>query len=141
MYNKKWVFFPQNEDSIQYLSQELAISKISSQLLLNRGIKSPAEANLFFEFELESISSPFLLKDMAKALKLIYKKIDQKGKIFIYGDYDVDGITSVGVLYKTLSFFYKNINFYIPDRVREGYGLNFEALNRIKELGGNLFNY
>jgi len=105
------------------LSQELGISKILSQILFNRGIRSLLEAQKFLKTNLDQLLDPFLFKDMAVAVELIRKACRNKDKVMIFGDYDVDGITSVAVLKNTLSGLGLEAEYYLPHRVKEGYGL------------------
>ncbi len=135
---KKWQLFHYDKKLIENLSHELSLSYIISHLLINRNIKNLSDANKFLNPRLNEISSPFKMKDTEKAIKIIKNKINECANIYIYGDYDVDGITAISVLYKVLTSYYKKINFYIPHRLEEGYGLNKEALYKIKQEGGNL---
>ncbi|MBL30099.1 MAG: single-stranded-DNA-specific exonuclease RecJ [Flavobacteriaceae bacterium] len=115
------------------LQEELKVSKIISDLLTLRGIKSFSEAKNFFRPELSQLFDPFLMKNMRKAVKMILKAIKTKRKIMIYGDYDVDGTTSVAILYLFLKNFDIEPLTYIPDRFDEGYGLSNKGINKAKD--------
>jgi len=114
------------------LARTLNISPLVSQVLINRGIDSPDKARLFLSARLNDLHSPFLMKDMDKAVERIIVALDRQEHICIYGDYDVDGITSTAVLVLFLQRAGGNVSFYIPGRQHEGYGLNIEALGRIR---------
>jgi len=121
----------------QMLAKKYNLNPITVQLLLNRGIKEED----FFSFlnpHSSLLLSPFLLPDMEKAVKRIKKAIEDKEKIFLFGDYDVDGITSLVIFYEYLKNFTSSVSFYIPHRIEEGYGLNIEAIKRIKKEGASL---
>ncbi|MDP3730746.1 MAG: single-stranded-DNA-specific exonuclease RecJ [Candidatus Omnitrophota bacterium] len=112
------------------LSHDLNISKVTAQLLLNRGVDSAAGASAFLECSLSSCHDPFLLKDMDKAVSRIKRAISSHEKIIIYGDYDVDGMTSVALLYLCLKNLGLSPETYIPNRLEEGYGLNTIAIKK-----------
>jgi single-stranded-DNA-specific exonuclease len=106
------------------LSKELAISKIFAQILINRGLETPGQAKEFLGAKLDSLLDPYLLQDMDKAVCLIKKAKENKEKIMVFGDYDVDGLTALSLLKSTLSKIGMDVGHYLPHRVREGYGLN-----------------
>ncbi|MBQ2881898.1 MAG: single-stranded-DNA-specific exonuclease RecJ, partial [Clostridia bacterium] len=112
--------------------------QILSKLLYNRKITTKQELDDFFNMSLSRISDPYLLPDMKKAVNRIKLAVANKEKITVYGDYDVDGITSVTILYKYLKSCGCPVDFYIPDRTEEGYGLNCNAIQKIKENGTDL---
>ncbi len=117
------------------LAKKLGISEFLAKLLVSKGIEDADEAMNFMNCDYMLLHDPFLLPDMDKAAKRIHEAIDKKEKILIYGDYDVDGITSVAVLY--LYFKSKGIiaEYYIPERINEGYGLNKQAIDKFAESG------
>lgn len=119
-------------------SSELKISEITAQLLSNRGIDNIKEAGEFIACSLSSCHDPFLLKDMDKAVSRIKGAISGKEKILIYGDYDVDGMTSVALLKKALLNLGAIVETYIPNRLEEGYGLNINAIKRALKDGISL---
>ncbi len=119
-------------------SSELKISEITAQLLLNRGIDNAREAGDFLTCSLSSCHDPFLLKDMDKAVGRINKAIRGKEKILVYGDYDVDGITSVAMLKQAFANLGAIVETYIPNRLEEGYGLNINAIKKALKSGVSL---
>ncbi len=137
---KRWVYLDENADeNIVYAYRKLLnISPLVAKVLVNRGITDAGEAKRFIERSAESLHSPFLIKDMDKAVERISIAMENKEKITIYGDYDVDGITSTAIM---VSFLRKKgavVNAYIPDRQNEGYGVNFEAIEKIVSEGTKL---
>ena len=112
--------------------------RILAKLLYNRNILTDDDMDKFFNLSLSSFPDPYLLPDMDKAVKRIKSAIHKREKITVYGDYDVDGITSVTILYQYLKSVDCPVEYYIPDRNEEGYGLNCNALKRIKETGTDL---
>lgn len=111
------------------LEAALDLSPILSRLLVQRGITSPEEAHRFFKPSLDDLHDPFLMADMDKAVKRLTNAIHHKERILIYGDYDVDGTTSVSLVFKFIKKFYDNIDFYIPDRYNEGYGISVQGID------------
>lgn len=122
---KRWVLkeIP-NETSISRLIQQLNISKILATILAQRGVDTFDKAKSFFRPSLDELHDPFLMKDMDHAVKRLNVAIKNQEKILIYGDYDVDGTTSVALVYGFLKKYYDNLDFYIPDRYKEGYGVS-----------------
>jgi len=119
--------FPSSE--INALAQELAVSPTVASLLLQRGISSFSEAKSFFRPSLDELHDPFLLKDMDKAVARIIKAIAREEQILVYGDYDVDGTSSVAVVASYLLSIYPNVSTYIPDRYKEGYGVSYAGID------------
>jgi len=111
------------------LSKELNISPILAQLLINRGTKEALSARKFLKADLKDLRDPYIFQDMDKAVDKILKTVNNNERILIYGDYDVDGITSVALLFSILRELTNNLYFYIPNRFQEGYGLNEEAID------------
>lgn len=120
------------------LHKALNISPLLAHLLLKRGISTAQEARGFLSCDLSYLHDPFLLKDMDKAVERIKSAVKRKESILVYGDYDVDGLTATALLFLTLKGYGVRINYYIPDRVKEGYGLNLEALKKAKDSGVDL---
>ncbi len=123
----EWVTKPltdKQESLKEDLSNALGFSPILCQLMIERGIKTAEEAKHFFRPQLTDLHDPFLMNDMAKAVERINAAMVKKEKILVYGDYDVDGITAVALVYKFLKKFYSKIGFHIPDRDTEGYGIS-----------------
>ncbi|HRZ67730.1 MAG TPA: DHH family phosphoesterase, partial [Candidatus Omnitrophota bacterium] len=113
----------------------LGISPIVAHLLSKRGVNSAEEARAFLECGLDSLHDPFLFKDMPKAVSRINSAIDNKEKIIVFGDYDVDGLTATALLYNTLKAYGADVHNYIPNRVKEGYGLNLSAMEHAQKGG------
>lgn len=120
------------------LARELSISNILAQVLLNRGVSTKQQAQKYLECDIKDCFDPFLLKGMEKADKRIRKAIENKEKIFVYGDYDVDGLTSCALLYYVLKDLKADVDCYIPHRVEEGYGLNKQACAFLKKQNAGL---
>lgn len=137
---KRWVYLDKNTDeNIVYAYRKLLnISPLVARVLVNRGITDAGDAKAFIERSAQSLHSPFLIKDMDKAVERINNAIAQKEKITIYGDYDVDGITSTAIMVSFLKKKGALVDAYIPDRQNEGYGVNCEAIEKIVEKGTKL---
>jgi len=135
---KTWRIKPPNSALQDQLSSALNITRITSQLLINRGITDALEAKSFMNSSFSSCHDPFLLKDMHKAVERIRKAIADKETILVYGDYDVDGITSVTILYSALKNLGAAVDTYIPNRIEEGYGLNLAAVKKAHNNGFGL---
>ena len=125
-------------EAVARLSAELGIDSVLATLLVQRGIRTFEQARAFFRPSLESLHDPFLMKDMDKAVARLRKAVEGKEKILVYGDYDVDGTTAVSLVYSFLGRFTKKLDYYIPDRYDEGYGLSIKALDWAAENGFNL---
>lgn len=138
MKKKRWVLKTQDKETIEYLSRELSLNPLVINVMMNRGLKSKDEMNAFIRPDIHRFHDPYLLKDMDKAVRRIRKAIEEKETIAVYGDYDVDGITSVSVLYLALKEMKADVIYFIPDRLKEGYGVNAEAVRRLKEQGVSL---
>ncbi len=129
----QWVIYDENLSLQNLLSEKLGINAITAQILINRGQKDPELIKAFLDTTLQSLSFPLLLKGLEKACDRIIYAMKKKEKIVIYGDYDVDGITSVSLIINFLKKIgYDNIDFYIPERFSEGYGLNRDAIKTFK---------
>ena len=135
---KKWEYYKQDEELVKKIAKEHGISEILAKILINRGITEKEQINIFLEPTREDFHDPFLMKDMEKAVERIIQAINSDEKIIIYGDYDVDGLTSITVLKKFLQERGKEADYYIPNRLEEGYGLNKQAISEIAEKGYNL---
>jgi single-stranded-DNA-specific exonuclease len=122
-----------DEDKIEHLSRVLNIDKFLSNLLVQRGVETFDEAKAFFRPNYEHMYDPFLMKDMDKAVNRLEKAIENNEKVIIYGDYDVDGTTSVALVYSFLVSYFKNIDFYIPNRYEEGYGISYTGIDSFAE--------
>ena len=139
--NNKWNYQPQSleqTDVAKTLAKAIGISPILCQLLQERGITSETEAKLFFRPQLNGLHDPFLMKDMDVAVERLNQAMGKKERILVYGDYDVDGTTAVALVYKFIQQFYSNIDYYIPDRYEEGYGVTVKGVNYAYETGVKL---
>lgn len=127
---KRWKLKGFDQSAAKKLCDDLRIHPIICNMLDNRGIKTFDQAKAFFRPQLNELHDPFLMKDMDIAVERVLKSIKENEKILIYGDYDVDGTTSVSIMYDFLSFIYpsKKIEYYIPDRYKEGYGLSYAGI-------------
>lgn len=130
--NRIWKIKNSHPDLSQNLAKSLGISAITAQLLLNRGIKDEMQAHHFLHGDLASCHDGLLLKDIEKSVARIKKAISENENILLYGDYDVDGITSVALLHRVLTHLKAKVTDYIPNRLEEGYGLNIEAIKLAK---------
>ena len=139
--NHKWNYQPPSQEQTEAakaLAKETGISPILCKLLLERGITSAAEAKRFFRPQLNELHDPFLMKDMSIAVERLNQAMGKKERILVYGDYDVDGTTAVALVYKFLQQFYSNIDYYIPDRYNEGYGVSVKGVDYAYETGVKL---
>jgi len=119
-----------SEETIKQLGEELNnLAPSLTNILLQRGVNTLNEAKHFFRPDLTHTHNPFLMQDMEKAVERIEKAITNNEKILVFGDYDVDGTTSVALVYSFLSNFYSNLGYYIPDRYAEGYGISFQGID------------
>jgi len=136
----RWVFKQQSDAQVvNHLAEVLSIGKPLAGLLAQRGIRTYEEAKFFFRPLLEHLHDPFLMKDMDRAVERVLKAIQNNEKILIYGDYDVDGTTAVALVYSYLKkYFKKRIEFYIPDRYDEGYGISYKGIDHAAEHNINL---
>ena len=136
---KKWVVRePGNPASVRQLAQELGIDQVLANLLVQRGIDTFAKAREFFRPDLSMLHDPFLMQDMGKAVERIDAAIRDKERIFVYGDYDVDGTTAVSLIYSFFRRFTTNLEYYIPDRYDEGYGVSYKGIDVAKDHGCTL---
>ena len=133
------IFLWEERNANVSLHNNIMSTKVLKRILANRGFTSKEKIDKFLNPKLEDLYSPFLLEDMEKVVSRIKKAINSNEKICIYGDYDVDGITSISVFLKYFKKIgYSNIEYYIPDRQDEGYGINTDALNKIIKDGSTL---
>lgn len=136
--NKKWEFYSYDEEKIEEISKRFNISELLATVLVNRNIVEDDEIELFLNPTRKDFHDPYLMPDMKKAVDRIVKAIQTQEKTMIYGDYDVDGITSITVLSKFLKERGLDVGAYIPNRLNEGYGLNREAIKQIADEGYKL---
>lgn len=125
----RWVQKPVDETAVKALQEALKIHPVLCKLLIQRGITTFDEARLFFRPSLQDLHDPFLMKDMEQAVNRLLQAMAREEKILIYGDYDVDGITSVAFMYNFLKNFYPHIGYYVPDRNTEGYGISLQGIH------------
>jgi len=127
----KWVYLRPEKLLIKELSDQFGLTDCITEVLYKRGIVEPNTLQAFFDTPLTGLTSPFLIKDMGKAAEQIALAIEKHEKICVYGDYDVDGVTSVALMYHFLSEVGADVMYYIPNRLEEGYGLNIAAIEEI----------
>jgi len=126
----RWTLKPKPDSiPVNALAEKLGIGIPVAKLLVQRGINSFAEAKNFFRPDLKDLHDPFLMKDMEKAVERIERAIENEENIMVYGDYDVDGTTSVALMASFLKFRYPNVTTYIPDRYEEGYGVSYQGID------------
>ncbi len=135
---KRWAIKETDNEKVQQLQAALQIPSILIQLLVQRGIYNYEDSKKFFRPLLEHLHDPFLMKDMDKAIDRIISAINNKEKILVYGDYDVDGTTSVATVFSFLKEHEVDADYYIPNRYTEGYGISFKGIDFAKENGFSL---
>ena len=135
---KTWQLYPVNPEQQKHLALSLGVSPVIAQILINRGVDSVETARFFLSPSLKNLPQPFFLPDMEKGVERILRAIREKEGIAIYGDYDVDGLSSAALL----SLFFKEIGIttlvHIPDRIKEGYGVQAKTLESLKERGAGI---
>jgi len=137
----KWNYVPptpEEQKTAKELGDKLNMSPILAHLLIRRGITTESAAKRFFRPQLADLINPFLMKDMDVAVDRLNDAMGRKERILVYGDYDVDGCTAVALVYKFLQQFYSNVDYYIPDRYDEGYGVSKKGLEYASETGVKL---
>ena len=136
---KQWdIKAPADKTKVEELKNQLNIDETLATLLVSRGINNFDEAKAFFRPSLYDLHNPFLMRDMERAVNRLNKAINNNERILVYGDYDVDGTTSVALVYSYISQHYKNIDYYIPDRYLEGYGVSEKGIDYAAETGCKL---
>ena len=128
----------ERKQAAKELAEKIGMSPILADLLIRRGIKTESAAKRFFRPMLSELIDPFLMNDMDIAVDRLNDAMGRKERIMVYGDYDVDGCTAVALVYKVLQQFYSNIEYYIPDRYEEGYGVSKKSIDEAKERGVKL---
>ena len=137
----KWNYAPptsERQQAAKELAEKIGMSPIMAGLLIQRGIKTESAAKRFFRPMLNELIDPFLMNDMDVAVDRLNDAMGRKERIMVYGDYDVDGCTAVALVYKFLQQFYSNIEYYIPDRYEEGYGVSRKGVEYAAETGVKL---
>ena len=130
-----WKISPVDESLVEQLQTALQIDRIFCTLLVQRGITNIDAAKSFFRPKWEHLHDPFLMKDMDLAVERLDQALKRGERILLYGDYDVDGTTSVALMYSFLSGFYHNLDYYLPDRDKEGYGVSIAGVEYAREQG------
>lgn len=130
--NYKWNYEPPSSENLEAakgLADAINVSPVICQMLVERGIKTPEAARSYFRPQLQDLHDPFLMKDMDVAVNRLNEAMGRKERIMVYGDYDVDGCTAVALVYRFLQQFYSNVDYYIPDRYDEGYGVSIMGVD------------
>ncbi len=133
MKETRWTTLPADESAVTHLQETLKIDRMFCRLLVQRGVKTFDEARQFFRPSLDNLHDPFLMADMDKAVARLSQAIENEERILLYGDYDVDGTTSVALMYSWLSNFHYNLDYYLPDREKEGYGISLAGVEYARE--------
>ena len=132
----RWTLQPKPDiKKVNNLRKDLGIDDITASILVQRGIETYEEAKRFFRPSLDDLYDPYLMKDMEKAVTRIEQAIANGENILVYGDYDVDGTTSVALMSSYLETLYPNIATYIPDRYDEGYGVSYKSIDYANDNG------
>ena len=135
---KRWKILTPDKQKSDLLQQSLKISPVICNILVQRGIETFDQSKKYFRPELTDLHDPWLMKDMDKAVERIIGAISNKEKVLVFGDYDVDGTTSVACMYRFLKKIHSDLDFYIPHRYREGYGVSKAGIDHAKENGFTL---
>jgi len=135
---KRWRIASCDQESVASLQRSAGIPAVVAQLLLSRGIDNPEEAKRFLDPKLNGLREPEELPGITAAVKLIHQAIQAKQQITVYGDYDADGMTATAILLRCLKLLAAQVDFYVPHRIDEGYGLNADALRKLAQQGTQL---
>ncbi len=135
---KRWVLKEADDEIVENLSNELRLNSVICRLLVQRNVKTPSEVRAFFRPKYEHLHDPYLMKDMDKAIDRIEQAIIRKERIVVYGDYDVDGTSAVALVYSFLKEYYFYVDYFIPDRQKEGYGVSRMGIDACIEKGANI---
>ncbi|MEO6759800.1 MAG: DHH family phosphoesterase, partial [Saprospiraceae bacterium] len=138
MLSPQWRLMPTDETAVQQLHETLGIAPLFCQLLVQRGITTYAAAKQFFRPSLDNLHNPFDMCDMQAAVDRLDRAVQNGERILLYGDYDVDGTTSVALMYAFLSRFHSPLDYYLPDRNKEGYGVSMASIEYARETGCTL---
>jgi len=134
----RWLVKKNDRQLVENLTKNCKLTELQANLLLNRGIVSVEDANKYLYGDLSSLYNPLLIMDLEKGADIIVDAIKNKKKITIFGDYDADGITATATAMLALQDLGANVDFYLPHRLYEGYGMNSKAIYKIKEQGTDL---
>ena len=136
---RKWTVHEGGDpEKVGRLATELGVDRVLAELLVQRGVETFEQARRFFRPSLDDLHDPFLMKDMDKAVERLHEAITKGQKILVYGDYDVDGTTAVALVYSFVRRFTKRVEYYIPDRYDEGYGVSYKGLDWASDNGIDL---
>lgn len=135
---RRWLVQKTNTEFLEHFSKKASISTAIAQILINRGIKDPDSVRSFLSPSLSDLHNPFMMNDMDKAVERLKKAIKDNETVFIYGDYDADGITATSLLLSGLKMLGANACYHIPDRITEGYGISKKGLDKAKACGADL---
>ncbi|MES2627747.1 MAG: single-stranded-DNA-specific exonuclease RecJ [Bacteroidota bacterium] len=136
---QRWTLLPYPDtEQVNVLANAINVRPAIAAILLQRGITDFEQARTFFVPLLEGLHDPFLMKDMKEAVERLTNAVNRNEKILVYGDYDVDGTTAVALMYSFISSFYPNVDYYIPDRYKEGYGISSQGVHYAHEQGFSL---
>ena len=139
MKEKRWILRQDYDlETVENLAASLGVDRIIATLLVERGVTTFEEARRFFRPGLDQIHDPFIMKGMRQAIDRINQAIASRQRIMVYGDYDVDGTSAVALVYSYLKELDDNIDFYIPDREREGYGISYQGIDYARDTGVKL---
>ncbi len=136
--NKKWVFANAEAETVDRLKEDQGLSPLLAQLMVNRGLGDPDKARFFLDARLDTAHDPFLMRGMDVAVRRIVQAIQNRETVTVYGDYDVDGVTSAALMVHFFRELDAPFDYYLPNRMEEGYGLNNQALETIKARGSKL---
>jgi single-stranded-DNA-specific exonuclease len=136
--NKKWMFANAEDAAVDQLKEDQGLTSLLAQLLVNRGLNEPDAARFFLDARLDTVHDPFLMRGMDVAVRRLVQAIENGEKATIYGDYDVDGVTSAALMVHFFRELGVPFDYYLPNRMEEGYGLNDQALETIKARGSKL---
>ncbi len=136
--NKKWIFTNAKDEVVRQLMEEQGLSSLLARLMVNRGLEDPEAARFFLDAQLDSVHDPFLMRGMDVAVRRIVQAIQNRETVTVYGDYDVDGVTSAALVVHFFRELGAPFDYYLPNRMEEGYGLNEKALETIKARGSKL---
>ncbi len=139
MKEKRWILRKDYDlETVEKLAASLGVDKIIATLLVERGVTTFEEARHFFRPGLDQIHDPYLMKGMKEAVARINEAIEKQERIMVYGDYDVDGTSAVALVYSYFKDLDRNIDFYVPDREKEGYGISTQGIDYARETGVKL---
>jgi single-stranded-DNA-specific exonuclease len=136
--NKKWVFANAEDAATHRLKEDHGLSSLLAQLMVNRGLGDPEAARFFLDARLDTVHDPFLMRGMDVAVRRLVQAIQNRETVTVYGDYDVDGVTSAALMVHFFRELDAPFDYYLPNRMEEGYGLNNQALETIKARGSKL---